>query len=98
MIWLILQLWGNTASHYVYPCNTWHLEPGRGKRKLPKFKNKETKPKKVNIFLVNGIECVVCGILGEEEISLLLTSAIKVGQVFKYTREFDRTLLVERLE
>lgn len=30
----------------------------------------------INQFLGNGIECMVCGILGEEDISLLLTSAI----------------------
>lgn len=39
-------------------------------RKLPKFKNKETNPKEINAFLVNGIKYMVCGILGEEEISL----------------------------
>ena len=72
------------------------MEPGRGIRKLPKFRNKETKPKEVNKFLLSGIESLVCGILGEEEISLLLMSAVEVGQGFKYTREFDRTFLVER--
>ena len=62
------------------PAVTWHVQPGGGVGRLPRFK--KTQPKGVNTFLMNDTDCMFCDcshVAVKEEMSLLLTSVVKVG-------------------